>query len=86
MAERKVISSKKGYDGDILSLCNPDEAWSPRYKFDAIKDIEQNLHSYFIEENGLRANISVIIKRGSKRLVTDIKNSIDNKLEKLNNC
>ena len=40
MIEREVKASGKDKDGDIISLCNSDEKWSPRQKKDAIYDIE----------------------------------------------
>lgn len=49
MARRQVTKTKKDPDGDILALCNPSEyLWSPRYKNDAINDIESNNHSYYV--------------------------------------
>lgn len=39
MGTRKVTKTGKDRDGDITSLCNPGEWWSPRKKADAIKDI-----------------------------------------------
>jgi hypothetical protein len=79
MADRLVIKSRKGYDGDILALCNPEESWSPRFKNDAIRDIESNLHNYFVEASSGRMNILVEIKRGSKRLITDKQIVLSNK-------
>jgi hypothetical protein len=49
MAKRLVVKTRKGYAGDILALSNPDESWSPRYKNDAIKDIENRVHNYFLK-------------------------------------
>lgn len=86
MAERKITQTRKGYAGDILALCNPDEAWSPRFKNDAIRDIESNLHNYYVEVNNDRVNIWVEIKRGSKRLITDKQKLLTNKLEQLKDC
>jgi len=86
MAERKITKTRKGYDGDILALCNPDESWSPRFKNDAIRDIESNLHNYFVEVNKDRFNILIEIKRGTKRLITDKQKLLTNKLEQLKDC
>jgi hypothetical protein len=86
MAERKITQTRKGYAGDILALCNPDESWSPRFKNDAIRDIESNLHNYYVEVNNDRINILVEIKRGSKRLVTNKQELLTNKLEQLKDC
>jgi len=74
MAERIVLRTRKGYAGDILALCNPEESWSPRFKNDAIRDIENKLHNYFIESNGVRISVVVTFRKGSKYLSTENKN------------
>ena len=86
MADRLVIKTRKGYDGDILALCDPDESWSPRFKNDAIRDIESNLHNYYAEVGNEQVNILVEIKRGSKRLITDTQKLLSNRLEQLKDC
>jgi hypothetical protein len=85
MAERLVTKTRKGYDGDILTLCNPEESWSPRFKHEAIQDIETKLHNYFVEVEEEQINISVVI-RGSKHLVTDKQQTLINNLEQLKDC
>jgi hypothetical protein len=86
MAKRLVVKTRKGYAGDILALSNPDESWSPRYKNDAIKDIENGVHNYFIEVDGKKISIEVLIVKGSRYLSTDIKNLSNNILGNLSNC
>ncbi len=86
MADRLVLRSRKGYAGDVLALCNPGESWSPRFKNDAIRDIEDNIHSYFIERNGVRISIVVCFSKGSKYLITENKISSNNYLGELENC
>jgi len=44
MADRQVTASGKDKDGDITKLCKSGEAWSPRQKADAIRDIENGTH------------------------------------------
>ena len=48
MAERAVDSTRKDADGDILALCATGQAWSPRAKADAIRDIETGAHKYYV--------------------------------------
>jgi hypothetical protein len=86
MAERLVTKTRKGYEGDILALCNPDESWSPRFKHEAIQDIETKLHNYFVEVEEERINISVVLIRGSKHLITDKQQTLINNLEQLEDC
>lgn len=51
MADRAVYKTGKDRDGDITKLCNGGELWSPRDKSDAIRDIENRVHSYYVPGN-----------------------------------
>jgi hypothetical protein len=86
MADRLVTNTRKGYDGDILCLCNPKESWSPRFKNDAIKEIENNIHNYFIISEDNQISIKVILKNGSKHLVAMDQSTNNNILDNLTNC
>ena len=86
MARRQVTNSRKGYDGDILAVCNPEEFWSPRFKHDVIRDIENKIHSYYVMVNGEQLEIFSELKNGSKRLITDREKLLNNKLEMLKDC
>ena len=86
MADRLVLKTRKGYAGDILALCNLDESWSPRFKNDAIRDIENKVHNYFVEYEGEKFPIVVEFNKGSKYLITDNKSSSNNMLGKIENC
>ena len=48
MADRPVTYTGKDHDGDITKLCNSGRSWSPRYKHDAINDIESGTHRYYV--------------------------------------
>lgn len=86
MTDRKITGSRKGYDGDILALCNPGKTWSPRFKNDVIRDIENNINSYFVEVNGKRIGVNIILKRGSKHLISDKQKTLNNILDDLAAC
>ena len=60
MADRQITQSGKNHTGDITSLCNRREDWSPRLKSSAINDIESEKHQYYILLNGERVDIHVI--------------------------
>lgn len=60
MARRQVTRTRKDSDGDITALCNPSEDWSPRYKSDAIRDIESNTHSYYVASSSQEVDIHVV--------------------------
>jgi len=48
MSERRVTKSRKNNDGDIIAICNPGKSWSPKLKVDAIRDIENHRHRYYV--------------------------------------
>ena len=54
MADRAVYSTGEDDEGDITSLCNSRETWSPRTKVDAIADIAAGLHRYRAVERVVR--------------------------------
>jgi hypothetical protein len=60
MADRKVTKSGKDKYGNITSLCNSSESWSPRSKANAISDIENGTHTYYVEVQSPKAIVEVI--------------------------
>ena len=87
MASRQVFAARKNVEGDITALCNSNETWSPRYKNDAISDIEIGEHSYFVSISGIKVNIRVLddpIK--GKYLRTDPDQTNRNNLDMLPDC
>ena len=87
MADREVTKSHKDRDGDILALCHPDRNWSPRWKNDAINDIESQRHSYFVDVPGTGCvDIHVVQGSTGKYLRTDPDHTTHNNLKKLPDC
>lgn len=86
MAERRVIKSGKDSDGDITALCNPGEYWSPRYKQNAINDIESGVYQYFTQINGMKTYVRVVNGQNGKYLRTDSDNTTRNNLDDLPDC
>lgn len=87
MADRQVTHSRKDSDGDILALCKPGEYWSPRQKRDAIDDIENRRHSYFVNMSGVgRVDIHVVRGPNGKYLRTDPDRTTRNNLRDLPDC
>ena len=86
MEERRVTHSGKDQDGDITALCNPSTFWSPREKWDAISDIENKRHSYYILEGGKRTGIHVVDGPSGKYLRTDPDTTTKNNLDDLPDC
>jgi hypothetical protein len=87
MTDRPVTETCKNFDGDILALCCPNETWSPRKKLDAIRDIENRLHTYYVPWKTGRTEIRVVndpIK--GKYLRTDRDNTSKNNLDDLTDC
>jgi hypothetical protein len=85
MADRRVRRTGKD-QGDIISLCNPGEEWSPRVKADAISDIEGGIHRYYVREEGDVAWVSVVDGPTGKYLRTTADSSSKNNLDNLPDC
>ena len=87
MAAREVRQIVKDRDGDITALCHTGESWSPRLKADAIRDIDTELHTYFVSwPDGRRTDIRVVEGPRGKYLRTDRDNTPRNNLDDLPNC
>ncbi len=86
MADREVKRTGKDSDGDILSLCNSSQVWSPRRKTDAIRDIENYAHRYFVQWSDKRTEIHVVNGPTGKYLRTDRDNTTRNNLDDLPDC
>lgn len=87
MADRRVTATGKDKDGDITKLCNSGQIWSPRRKADAIGDIENKIHTYYVRDSkGNRADIRVVNNGGNKYLRTVSDTSSANNLDNLPDC
>lgn len=86
MADRRVKKTGKN-NGEISSLCNAGEYWSPRSKADVIADIDAKLHRYFVDEAGYESNIEVVTTTtGTKYLKTYADATSKNNLSNLPDC
>lgn len=70
MAERRVRQTGKDDTGAITTLCYHGQPWSPRTVEEVIDDIDAGLHRYFVQENGVRMDVTVIRDRQGVRLRT----------------
>jgi hypothetical protein len=86
MARRAVTRTSKDADGDITALCHPGDAWSPRSKLDAIRDIDTGLHTYYVPWNAGSTDIAVVEGPNGKYLRTDRDNTARNNLDDLPDC
>lgn len=87
MAKRYVRATGKNTQGDITRLCNAGEFWSPRSKADAINDIEQNLHEYWVNwANAPETKIRVVSGPTGAYLRTDRDTTSRNNLDDLPDC
>ena len=87
MADRRVTHTGKDSDGDITRLCNAGETWSPRSSSAAIKDIDDQVHTYYVRwSDGKRTNIHVVDGPTGKYLRTDKDNTTRNNLDDLPDC
>ena len=87
MADRAVTLTGKDGDRDITRLCNPGAYWSPRAKWDAIRDIESATHRYYVPwTDGRSTWIRVVIGPTGKYLRTDRDSTTRNNLDDLRDC
>lgn len=86
MASREVRQTGKDRDGDITKLCDPGEPWSPRLKADAIRDIENGIHSYNVPWKSGKTEIRVVNGPNGKYLRTDRDDTNKNNLDDLPDC
>lgn len=87
MADRQVTRTAKDRYGDITKLCNPGAAWSPRSKSDAIDDIENDDHTYYVLwSDGLRTEVQVVHGANGKYLRTVRDDTLKNNLGDLPDC
>lgn len=87
MATRYVNKSGKDKDGDITKLCNAGQTWSPRLKADAIYDIENKIHDYYVSwTDGQTTLIKVVNGATGKYLRTQRDGSTKNNLDDLPDC
>ena len=86
MADRVVRKTGKNSQGDITSLCNDGDFWSPRSKLDAIDDIERGIHTYYVPWTSGRTEIRVVQGSNGKYLRTDRDQTTRNNLDDLPDC
>ena len=86
MSDRAVRQTGKDSDGDITKLCNSGETWSPRSKADAIRDIDNGIHTYYVPWESGRTEIHVVKGATGKYLRTDRDNTSMNNLDDLPDC
>lgn len=58
--DRRVRTVKRDKRGNIVALCNPGAAWSPRRKAEVIRDILENKTSYYVQERERRSYVRVL--------------------------
>lgn len=87
MAKRYVHKTGKNQQGDITKLCNDGQPWSPRLKADAIYDIDNNIHEYWVPWlNSPETKIRVVNGTTGKYLRTDRDTTTRNNLDDLPDC
>lgn len=86
MVERKVTSTKRDRSGNIISVCNNGEWWSPRNTLDIINDLQLRLYDYYVIVDGKQVFIKVINGSSGKYLRTDPDKTTKNNLDDLPDC
>lgn len=87
MADRKVTQTGKNEEGDITALCDPGASWSPRAKADAIADIRDGTHRYYVDGvDGEEVDIVVVDDPDGPYLRTSPDGTPANNLDELPDC
>ncbi len=87
MAKRYVRATGKNMQVDITRLCSSGEYWSPRGKVDAISDIENGAHEYWVNWTHYpETKIRVVQGTRGKYLRTDRDTTSRNNLDDLPDC
>lgn len=86
MIERQITNTKKDSSGNIVSLCNPAEWWSPKSANEILYDIEEDMYLYFVRVDGQKVEIKVITELSRKYLRTDPDKTTKNNLDDLPDC
>ena len=87
MATRTVTATRKDRNGDITALGNFGELWSPRLAPDAIDDIVEKRHAYWVNwPDGLRTEVRVVRGSTGPYLRTDRDDTTHNNLDDLPDC
>ena len=84
MASRRVTRTGKDPYGDITALCGP---WGQASKAEAIRDIEQRWHSYYVQDRlGRQAGVHVVNGLTGKYLRSDPNAACSDNLDSLPDC
>ncbi|HCY75818.1 MAG TPA: DUF3892 domain-containing protein [Ignavibacteriales bacterium] len=86
MIERQITGIKKDSSGNIVSLCNPTEWWSPKSVNEILYDIEEYMYLYFVIVDGQKVEIKIITGLTKKYIRTDPDKTTKNNLEDLPAC
>ncbi len=65
--DRRISATKKDRKGNITSLCNPGQSWSPRRTQDVVRDISSGRQSYYVQDQERRSylrSISGVLQAG----------------------
>lgn len=85
MSGRRVTKTGKDSDGDITQLCS-DEWWSPVSSSQAIVDIENGTHRYYVRTGSAEADVHVVDGPTRKYLRTDPDQTEVDNLDDLPDC
>ena len=86
MARRRVTCVRRDSGRDTTDICNPDSAWSIRTKAQAIHEIENGEHVYYVESGGKETVIDVVDDPDGKYLRTRGDSTTKNNLDDLSTC
>ena len=83
MADRIVTQTGKDSDGNITALCGP---WGRRSSDDAIRDIDTQLHAYYVQQPGTPRTNVIVVDDTPRYLRSTADKTSANNLDNLPNC
>lgn len=81
--QRPVTGVRTDALGNIVALCNPAEVWSPRSTTRIIRDIESEVHHYYVPGPWGEVMVGVVAAGREKRLWAAAEDTVCNRLHDL---
>jgi hypothetical protein len=81
--QRPVTGVRTDPLGNIVALCNPAEMWSPRSTSQIIRDIEADVHDYYVPAAPGPLRVRVVPAGCGKRLWAAPEDTVCNNLHDL---
>lgn len=86
MADRRIRCVTKNENGTLAAVGHSGEWWSPKPVADVVSDIDLGLHTYYVEETGVRTRVQTKGTAPNKYIETTADRTDKNNLLNLGKC